>query len=77
MIAVQKRIFQQLAERYPDLRQLYLARIKVWEDRNIDETTFLDALKQCDAILGEVENELAMIWQGKLGRSEKFKHYGI
>ena len=67
MIEGQKRKFQQLAEKHPDLRQLYLARIKVWEDRNVDENAFLDALKQCDAILGEVEDELAKKWQGKQG----------
>ena len=66
----QRKIFQQMAERHPDLRHQYLAKIKVSEDRNLgEEAAFLDALKQCDAILGEVEEELAKTWQGKQGRS--------
>ena len=65
-----KRKYQQLAEKHPDLRHQYLAKIKVLEDRNIgDEDAFLDALRRCDAILGEVEEELAKNWQGKQSRS--------
>ncbi|XP_072014113.1 ganglioside-induced differentiation-associated protein 1-like [Amphiura filiformis] len=57
---------RKLAERHPDLREHYLAKIKVQEARDLtSEEKLLAALKECDSIMGEIEEELAKKWNGK------------
>ena len=61
---------RKLAEQHPDLREHYLAKIKVQEARDLtSEEKLLAALKECDSIMGEIEEELAKKWNGKFGKS--------
>ena len=57
-----------MADQNPDLKQLYLDKIKEHKDRKLtDENEFLSASDECDSVLGELEDQLAKQWKGKLG----------
>ncbi len=64
---------RKLADENPDLRETYLAKLKVIEARDLtNEQIFLDALKGCDPIMGELEEQLAKQWKGKFGKIHRF-----
>ncbi|XP_072013174.1 ganglioside-induced differentiation-associated protein 1-like [Amphiura filiformis] len=57
---------RKLAEKHPDLRDSYMDKIKVHEGRDLtNKENFLVALKECDSIMEEIEEELAQKWNGK------------
>ncbi|XP_072013175.1 ganglioside-induced differentiation-associated protein 1-like [Amphiura filiformis] len=58
---------RKLADENPDLRELYLAKLKVQTGRDLtNEEAFIAMLKECDSIMSQIENELVQKWKGKL-----------